>query len=395
MNLAAPSFDRTYFLLVLTTSCLAALCSLVVILIIRELKKKMKYSGHLQLILVMSFFQMIYDLTFFSTVYDFGNNPYTIFSDTCQNLFGCGGALYSNYIALVTFYVVKFRRVVNLNDYYYWLMGLSLLPGVIISILYSFEETIILSNSIYVYFRIASIVVNFFLSGWTASIIFAIRSNKKVATTEDKALNLLAIRMLYYPIVQVLSRSVISWYELENATSFNYTSCSENICIALLIAVLLNPAASYGYLITFLIMQPRAKACFQSMFLCGMFPPSKTTRSPTSDMASAVENAIAAGDRTTGVRASSMGPQDIYSDDFGLPARTLAANSITPFSGVLGQVDEMAEDDFLMEICVGERRFSETFARDSSLLHSSLVSSTSVPYPSTSSAASTSRQNDL
>jgi len=65
-------------------------------------------------------------------------------------------------------------------------------------------------------------------------------------------------RLLYYPVVQVISRFGLSWFELEYGFAFGLYDGSSTRFAVLCLAAAAAPCCALGYLIIFLKMQPRA-----------------------------------------------------------------------------------------------------------------------------------------
>lgn len=203
------------FVVTLCSSVLGSICSLLLILLIRELATKIKYTGHLMLINTMSYFQLLYCISFFTSVVIFEDNlALKTVSLVFQSFGGMGSSVFTNFMAIITFISVKQKIFVDVSSYYLIFLLLALLPGVVSCILYLIPDMKNEVHNFYLYFRLASIGLNFFLC---ASIFIIVRRMKsayfQAPTEAEKALNLMAFRLFYYPLVQALSRIAISAYE--------------------------------------------------------------------------------------------------------------------------------------------------------------------------------------
>jgi len=83
-------------------------------------------------------------------------------------------------------------------------------------------------------------------------------SKLKVKYEEEAAIQLLASRLKYYPLIQLLSRSAYTWYELQFGFTFNPATETANQYAAQCLVALITPSGAVGYFIVFLCMQPYA-----------------------------------------------------------------------------------------------------------------------------------------
>jgi hypothetical protein len=273
-NYQSPDFRSpryvAFFVLVAVSSALAALCSFTVANVVFHMLRITKHKGHLKLINAMSISQLIYDLSYFFGVTYVDSPELFVAATFLQRIFGSFSTLFTNYIAFVAYYSISRKAFVDINKWYRCLLVVSLIPGIVMSILYVVPGNRTHSNYLYFWFRVASIGINIVLCSLIFFNIYKIRSNKAIATSHDTILKKLAIRMMYYPVIQAASRSAIAWYEYSSNFVFSPFDCGTTAKYAgLLISVVLNPSASYGYLIIFFIMQPRAYLVFRSQTYLG------------------------------------------------------------------------------------------------------------------------------
>jgi hypothetical protein len=274
-NFEGPEFGNVYynwfFAMLLVASVLPAMCSFIVIRVCSILLGMTKHKGHLRLICAMSISQFMYDCWFFFAIAFTGSKGLFLAGTVLNRFFGCCATLFTNYIAFVAFYSVRMKVFVNVNTYYVYLIAASFVPGIIDAVLYLSKHQS-KANDFYFWFRISSIGINVILCTLILQAIYEIRSNKNTATSHDRILQKLAIRMMYYPIVQIISRSAIAYYEYSNNFIFSPFACDSNSEYAgLLAAILLSPCASYGYLAIFFMMQPKAFRIFRTKTLIGWF----------------------------------------------------------------------------------------------------------------------------
>eukprot|EP01034_Spumella_vulgaris_P024063 gene24062-30362_t len=138
----------------------------------------------------------------------------------------------------------------------------------------------IAQNYFYYYLRLVSIGVNFVISICT---IWIIRSKGRTQNTKDgsikpssvveRAIRTLAMRLMYYPIVQTISRAGCAWYEGQYSFNLDPTNPSTAQFIAQIAVAVLTPTASFGYLAIFLLMQPNAYECLVCTVMCREYKP--------------------------------------------------------------------------------------------------------------------------
>lgn len=271
--------NKTFASLVLISSVFAAFSSVTVIFLIHKMGLK---NGHILLIWTMSWFQLLYDVSFFNAVVQAGSSGIYFAANIAQQIGGISGSLTSNFIALITLYVVRNTRSVDIFRYYPHILIIVVTPAFVDVTLYCLSTIHkyyylrdIATMKVYYYIRLVSIFINFLLSIQTAIHIHRM-SNKLSSgqrTVHEKAIRTLAMRLIYYPIVQAISRSGCAWYEMVYNFDFDPSHATENQFIAQCFVAILTPSASVGYLIIFLIMQPHAYECFLAMLCCRVYDP--------------------------------------------------------------------------------------------------------------------------
>ncbi len=239
-------------------------------------------NGHILLIWTMSWFQLLYDVSFFNAVIRVGNDPIYFVANVAQEIGGISGSLTSNFIAMISLYVVKNTKSIDVYKYYLYILAVVLFPSLVDVILYSMSQFPQYKNldyvsrmGLYYFARLASIAINFILSFQTAMQISRI-SNKTGTgqrTVHEKAIRTLSMRLIYYPVVQAISRSGCAWYEWKYGFDFDPKSADENRFIAQCFMALLTPSASIGYMVIFLLMQPHAYECLKATLTCQPYIP--------------------------------------------------------------------------------------------------------------------------
>ena len=272
MTLFGDTYHNHVFVsLALIATIVSSSCSSSVLFMIKRMNV---WNLHLSLIFAMTSFELMYDVFFFSCMVDTGNFPLTVISNIAVCLGGTTSSLLSNVIAMVALYVVYFRQTIDLMPYYYLIIAIASIPGMIVIIMYIMVLAYVRYDylvdigltGIYYYTRLASIGINFVCSICTATTVYRMKSMHNSRSGAELAINRLATRMFYYPVVQAVGRSGCAWYEMKYGYNYQLNrtvnldppvtsdtefavQCWMAICI---------PLIAVGYLVIFLIMQPDA-----------------------------------------------------------------------------------------------------------------------------------------
>lgn len=268
------SEHQVFVSLNLVTTVLGSAASLFTILLIHRMKVS---TGHVLLVLTMSYLQFLYDITFF-----FSNVVITYYINVFANFFqltaGVGGSLVSNWIAFIALYIILYRRKFNIFENYYYILATCLIPGIVPTIIYGIgsipddaqnDELIGLAIlDIYYYIRLISIALNFFfvfLAFYKINLMSSTTLNK---SPQEIAIRTLARRLIFYPIVQAIGRSGYAWYEFEYGLEIDTDDPDTQQYVCLIFLTIVTPLVSIGYLVIFLAMQPRAYEEFLKMLSC-------------------------------------------------------------------------------------------------------------------------------
>jgi hypothetical protein len=270
--------SQVFVSLALIAGIVGSVSSSTVILLIRKMQV---WNLHIALIMAMTVFELLYDISFFTGMASTGSFGLSVVSNVAQLQGGTTSSIVSNIIAAVALYVVYFKKTVDALKYYYLIVFVAVVPGVIINILYILAVSGTHHNNlasvavldIYYYIRLGSITINFICSIYTALLIDRMRSQSCAKTTSEAAISKLSMRLFYYPIVQAVGRSGCAWYEgaygynfaPDRGFNFNPSETSDTQFAAQCLMVISTPLISVGYLVIFLIMQPNAAKCLDDM----------------------------------------------------------------------------------------------------------------------------------
>jgi hypothetical protein len=243
-------------------------CSLADVFLLYLIRKMKLWNGHILLILTMSLFQLMYDVTFFPAVISTTKDvSLQLAVEIFQFTGGITSSIFSNCIAFIALYVVYYKSSIDIFRYYGYMLLIALLPCAIISLVYALiaisEDQSMLGDlhsidMVYCYVRVGSIFANFLMSSYTLKLIRSMASGSSVISRSEMVINVLATRLLYYPVVQALGRSAITVYEVVYGFHFDPKNPPLDRYVAQMMMVCTTPLISVGYLAIFLIMQPHA-----------------------------------------------------------------------------------------------------------------------------------------
>jgi hypothetical protein len=228
-------------------------------------------------------------MTLFNSAIDVGNYPILYISYLGQFSGGIGSSIMSNWIAFILFYVVIFEKSFDIIRNYSFILLSSVIISIPTVIMYSIGALPEGSNPFYVdiagsylyfYTRVISIALNFIMIGCILYKNYQVRSKSTIKTPAEIAINTLCRRVMYYPILQTISRSGYAWYESQYGFDFRVTEAEHNQSryAALMFTAIITPTVSVGYLILFLTIEPNAYDCFKEIFCCSSSSSSSSNR---------------------------------------------------------------------------------------------------------------------
>ena len=241
------------------------------------------FIGYIKLILAMSWYQLVYDITLFTVIADVGSYPIEYISTVVEIIGGIGASFMSNWIAFVLFYVVVYKKSFDITKNYIYIILSTVIIWIPIVVIYSIGALPKGSNphlvtfvhlTLYYYARLISIALNFILIGCILYKNYQIRSKSTTKTPAEIAINTLCRRVMYYPILQTISRSGYAWYEFQYGFDFRVSQAEHDPerYGLLIYSAIITPTVSIGYLILFLYIEPHAYKIFKKIF-CGIDTP--------------------------------------------------------------------------------------------------------------------------
>lgn len=271
--------SRAFAILALLATLVSTLASVIMLGLIGKMGR---WNGHLLLITTMTMFQTLYDISFYSAVIDVNNKYITIPSNVAQIIGGIGSSLTSNIVAGIAFYVIYYRKSFPIFQYYKILLLVVCLTALCDASLFVLSVSVkrfeyladVSILGFYYYTRLSSIFINFAFALLTMVQIRRTNSRRSNISFSEQDINRLSFRLFYYPLVQAISRSGAAWYERQygynfspdNGYNFSPEHTSNWAFAAQCTMAVSMPVASVGYLVIFLVMQPRAFETLVGLF---------------------------------------------------------------------------------------------------------------------------------
>jgi hypothetical protein len=227
----------------------------------------------------------VYDITLFTVIVDVGNYPIVYLSTVVEIIGGIGASFMSNWIAFVLFYVVVYKKSFDVMKNYIYIILSTIIIWIPIVVIYSIGALPEGSNphlvtfvhlTLYYYARLVSIALNFIMIGFIVYKNYQVRSKNATKTPAEIAINTLCRRVMYYPVLQTISRSGYAWYEFQYGFNFSVSQAQHDPerYGLLIYSAIITPTISIGYLMIFLYIEPHAYKIFKKIF-CGIDTPEK------------------------------------------------------------------------------------------------------------------------
>lgn len=244
------------------------LCSWVTILVIYKMKR---FNGLLLLIANLAFSQSMYDLSILMQV---GTGNVVVAYYALRTFFGLTTTFLTNVISFIVLYLVFWIKVFDVTKLLYKLLLIIAIPSLIITIIdvdatvnYGAPTDVNLFNGItstYFWLRIASICVNVVIYGVMSIKLINRRDNTgETSTLDNDPIKALAYRMLFYPVVQIITRFGAAWYELAYGFNTDWNPSYSTLQQAsLMVYSLTLPSAGIGFFIVFFLVTPGSRPVF-------------------------------------------------------------------------------------------------------------------------------------
>ena len=283
-------------LIMASVSIVAGLCTLWI------LWDQNKWTGFLYLVGTLSVAQMTYDVGFYFRA----NGTEDPLCELAWYFLQCGGGmattLMTNVIAWIVMTIALTLRSYDIKKNYFsimcWVIGVSLIMTVVLCLSAMLEPhdeyQTLYSTTVFVYasFRVLSILFNF-----VAYLVLTLRLRRmglSLNSNKNQPLHpvaALSSRMIYYPIVQVLTRCAAAWMEFGYPPSGpgnddvpSDTVKSTSYQVANFLYAVSGPSAGVGFFLIFLFMQPAAFSHLKAKICCQFGEPNTPAQSLKADI---------------------------------------------------------------------------------------------------------------
>lgn len=251
-------------LILLIISLISLFCSSTTLWLIYQIKK---YTGYHQIIYHLTLCQIIYDIS--CVMVSFGeSNINKVIYIGFRTFGGIATSLWTNLVSYVVFYTIYNCKVFDISMNFKLLVSIVLLPSIPLMIFTSLsfvnntsDDTnfIEILNLSYAIIRIISISINIFIYIYLSYYFYQRdRGVAKEDVNKDSVRNLVN-QIKYYPIIQVVSRIMVFWYEFYYNHNYKYNSNYSLLQkISLILYVISLPSAGIGYFLIFINVSPGA-----------------------------------------------------------------------------------------------------------------------------------------
>jgi hypothetical protein len=268
------------------TFCGISIVASIFLLSLHSLNKQRK--GIFQPLMYMALYQILLDI---GLMIPFSSRTLTFLSAAGQIIGGIVSGLYSNVIGLIAVYVIAYRNVFELENYFPLVDLICILPSLATFIVFAFgvfepSLQLVKISILYMnfYIRLISIFLNFFCYAYTAFLVHRLvgegKQSNSMGKDQNEAILSLVSRLKYYPLVQAIARSGPSLDRAINGVTDLNTDDVSPIKIYNAVTV---PSAGLGYFLVYLLMQPQAWNDFKNLICCRYISSSSSSSSnPTS-----------------------------------------------------------------------------------------------------------------
>ena len=250
--------DNITIILLLVFGLLGSICSLLTIYLVYSMKR---WTGYLRLVVNLTLCQLFYDISIIMISGTSKANLYTYISLRCIS--GIATTLWSNVISYVVLYVVITLKAFNVNNNFNMIFTCIFIPAILIGVILPYaiatnnNNLAYIFEQIYFWIRILSIIINIIF--YIILTIILQKYNHNTIHYSNDPIAILAFRMKYYPLIQIITRLAASWYETKYGYTYNYLySYSIIEKFSIILYSITFPSAGIGYFLIFLIVTPGA-----------------------------------------------------------------------------------------------------------------------------------------
>ena len=251
--------ELTLLILTVTVSFTSLICSGINILLINSLGKE---NYFLRILWNMCVCQICYDVTFYFHQCIYINKSISAAAELSNLFGGLSVSFWTNMLTYVMYQIVFRKQAVefveNFRMHFMIVIGTSLCIGIAGMISYIIQDKLALYiiDVVYYILRLISIAIN--IIGFYAIYYRVEQMVTNGKSHIDISIIVLARRLMYYPLVQFLTRIVTAVYEAEYGFAPYSGHSSTNRFIMQCCICILQPSGGIGFLIVFLLFQPKA-----------------------------------------------------------------------------------------------------------------------------------------
>jgi len=251
-------------------------CSLLTVILILRLRKR---TGYLGIVAALTASQTLYDSSFLMVeLYSYPNGKFV--QRFVSYFGGLSSTLWTNVLSYLLLIIIRYGRQYNVKKNFFVLCLAVFVPSTTVAIAALVTEVdadkCVYDDLFWVSFsiRIFSIMFNIFcycLISCKLQKTHSSSSSCSYNSTMSAAIRVLASRLKWYALIQVVTRSSEIGYEVafgRNGYNVPDDSWSSSRWFAFLCEATLSPAAGVGYLVTFLFMQPTAWETLHDLIFC-------------------------------------------------------------------------------------------------------------------------------
>jgi hypothetical protein len=186
---------------------------------------------------------------------------------------GISTSLWTNLVSYVVYYTVYKCKVYDITKNFKLLRSIVLIPSITLMIFtsLSFINTsddnnfIEMLNLSYAIIRIISISINMFIYVYLSYYFYHRDRGVAIEDVNKDSVRNLVNQIKYYPIIQVVSRIMVFWYEFYYNHNYKYNlNFSLLQKISLILYVISLPSAGIGYFLIFIKVSPGAISFLKS-----------------------------------------------------------------------------------------------------------------------------------
>jgi hypothetical protein len=254
------------YLILCAGGSVGMICSLLTLWLIY---RRNHWNGYIHLIVMLAFSQLIYDMSTVMVIFPGYFAEYSYIA--IRSMSGLWATFLTNILSFIIVHTVWTLEPIPVASYLVtiriWIFGPNTLLGILVPMtLYSSSETaFLIVSQIYYWARIISILFNI---GSYFTLVYKLNSVLKAtpASTiqrdiyrKGNPLISLVKRFKYYPIVQVLTRICVAYYEEIYGHDYDYhNSFTLEKKISTLLYLITLPSAGLGFFVVFLVVSPGA-----------------------------------------------------------------------------------------------------------------------------------------